>query len=99
MAECALAVSFAPLNTGFEVDVVSRKRMSEHLLAEPVVCEDGKDEKETLLFVDCGSLLPSYEMCIRDARGFEVNERCLRHDLSSRAKRDAGLFPESGCHS
>jgi fatty-acyl-CoA synthase len=76
MAECALAVSFAPLNTGFEVDVVSRKRMSEHLLAEPVVCEDGKDEKETLLFVDCGSLLPSYEMCIRDARGFEVNERC-----------------------
>src|SRR5690606_1975990 len=36
MAECALAVSFAPLGGGLSVDRVQKKPMAESLLARPV---------------------------------------------------------------
>jgi fatty-acyl-CoA synthase len=82
MAECALAVSFAPLQTGIHVDRVHKHPMAERLLAEPV--HNGEVGIEAQLeFVDCGEVLPSYEFAIRDASGKDLPDRhcgrvCLR---------------------
>jgi fatty-acyl-CoA synthase len=82
MAECALAVSFAPLESGIRIDRVHKQPMAERLLAEPV--EDGAVGIEgTLEFVDCGEVLPSYEFAIRDTDGNDLRDRqcgrvCLR---------------------
>lgn len=82
MAECALAVSFAPLGAGISVDRVYKHRMADRLLAEPV-CADGVDPQDVLEFVDCGDVLPSYEFAIRDDDGNDLPDRhcgrvCLR---------------------
>lgn len=81
MAECALAVSFAPLGGGLSVDRVQKKPMAESLLARPVTGPAGPIDQ--LEFVDCGEVLPSYEFSIRDEAGRELPERhcgrvCLR---------------------
>ncbi len=80
MAECALAVSFAPLGDGFHIDRVGKRAMSEQLLAQPAEAGDASDVLE---FVDCGDVLPSYEFAIRDADGRDLPDRhcgrvCLR---------------------
>lgn len=72
MAETALAVSFVPLNEGFSVEVVDRQRMENDLVACPAAREE---EGKTLTFVDCGKVLPSYEMKVLNARGEELGER------------------------
>jgi fatty-acyl-CoA synthase len=82
MAECALAVSFAPLGVGFHVDRVHKRPMSEQLLALPLDDADVGLE-DVLEFVDCGDVLPSYEFAIRDAAGHDLPDRhcgrvCLR---------------------
>lgn len=74
MAECALAVSFAPLDHGIDVDIVNRKLMADDLVAQSL-SGPARSELDTLSFVDCGVLLPSYEMSFRDENGNEVPER------------------------
>ncbi|MEQ8858168.1 MAG: fatty acyl-AMP ligase [Pseudomonadales bacterium] len=80
MAECALAVSFAPLGSGFHIDRVRKRAMSDQLLAEPA---GEADPSDVLEFVDCGDVLPSYDFAIRDASGRDLPDRhcgrvCLR---------------------
>ena len=70
MAECGLAVSFAPLKQGAHVDAVDRTRIAES--GEAVPCASGKSP---LLLVDCGAVLPSYEFRICDGQGRELAER------------------------
>lgn len=82
MAECALAVSFSSLGTGFHVDQVDKQRMARELLAEPrPLAKPGSED--VLEFVDCGEVLGSYELAVRDARGEDLPDRhcgriCLR---------------------
>ncbi|MCP5145532.1 MAG: fatty acyl-AMP ligase [Gammaproteobacteria bacterium] len=82
MAECALAISFAPINTGIAIEAVKKDVMSAK--GEVLLADDGDIENDnTLIFVDCGKLMPSYEMSIRDDAGNELGDRicgriCLR---------------------
>lgn len=74
MAECALAVSFAPLHTGIRIDRVNKHLMADQLLAEPAP-EHRVGNEDILEFVDCGDVLPSYQFAIRDAAGNDLPDR------------------------
>ena len=82
MAECALAVSFAPLAFGIHVDRVLKRPMAERLLAQPAAA-GAFGVEDVLEFVDCGEVLPSYDFTIRDMDGRDLPDRhcgrvCLR---------------------
>ncbi|MCX8048137.1 MAG: fatty acyl-AMP ligase [Methylohalobius sp.] len=70
MAECSLAVTFAPLGQGLKVDRVDAERLATE--ARAVSPAAGSRESE---FVDCGRLLPGFELKILDVEGREVAER------------------------
>jgi len=72
MAECSLAVSFAPLAQGLEVDYLDADALARERRAEPVA--DGSDSRVTE-FVNCGRPLPDYEVEIRDEAGKVLPER------------------------
>jgi len=71
MAECVLAISFAPLDLGLSVDYVDQDIMSTTGEARPV----DPDAHNVASYVDCGILLPGFEMSIQDREGNEVPER------------------------
>jgi len=68
MAECGLAISFAPLGEGLKVDHVDKDAMIETGVARQA-------EDNVLELVDCGAPLPSYETKICDADGNALPER------------------------
>lgn len=72
MAECSLAISFAPLDQGLMVDQVDSEALAESGLAQPV---DPIDEERVARFVDCGEVLPEYDLEIRDTAGDALGER------------------------
>ena len=88
MAECSLAVSFAPLAQGLEVDRLDADILAGSRRAEPV--SSGEESGPRTEFVNCGRPLPDYEVEIRDdtagSRGAQ-----LRHDLPARPKRHVRL--------
>jgi fatty-acyl-CoA synthase len=71
MAECSLAVTFAPLGQGLKVDRVDAERLA--IGGEAVPAPSGKGRVNE--FVDCGRLLPGFELKILDSEGREVAER------------------------
>lgn len=71
MAECVLAVSFAPMNLGLSVDHVDQRVMNETGKAVPV--DAGSQNVAT--YADCGVLLPGFEFSIRDDSNREVEQR------------------------
>jgi len=71
MAECVLAVSFAPLDLGLSVDHVDQDIMSRTGKAQTVPA----DSDNVAAYVDCGPVLPGFEYSIRDEHGNEVEER------------------------
>jgi fatty-acyl-CoA synthase len=71
MAECALAISFNPLGRGMNVDVVDAAVLATEGRAEPV----RDSATATSRFVDCGKLLPEFEVEVRDARGGSLADR------------------------
>jgi len=77
MAECSLAVSFAPLDQGLDVDYVDSDRLARQDEAVPM--EEGLGETRpgprTSPFVDCGAPLPGYAMEIRGENGLALPER------------------------
>jgi fatty-acyl-CoA synthase len=75
MAECVLAISFAPLGQGLDVDVVDRKLMAETGEARP----SSGDAMSTSAYVDCGKLLPGFEFSILDDNGVELSDRHCGH--------------------
>ena len=76
MAECSLAVSFAPLFRGLEVDRVDRDHLSERQVARAVQNEAGGEGPSSVSsFVKCGKPLPEYEVQIRDGQGNELGDR------------------------
>jgi fatty-acyl-CoA synthase len=75
MAECSLAVSFAPLGRGLEVDVVDSEHIARHGEAVPYASLPEAEASRPSEFVRCGSVLPGHEVEIRDSRGQAVPER------------------------
>jgi fatty-acyl-CoA synthase len=78
MAECALAISFAELGTGIGAIKVDKDQIS----TDGVVVERETSNEagtDTLTFVDCGKILPSFELNIRDDVGNNLpDHRCGR---------------------
>jgi fatty-acyl-CoA synthase len=72
MAECSLAVSFAPLAQGLEIDRLDAEALAQHRRAEPV---SGDSDVRATEFVNCGRPLPDYEVEIRGEDGEVVAER------------------------
>ncbi len=97
MAETTLAVSFAPLDTGVEVDVVDRRRMAEEHLAVSV--KDGIPENARG-FVACGRPLPEHVAEIRDDSGRALPERSIGRIFVKGPSVMAGYFeqPEATRH-
>jgi fatty-acyl-CoA synthase len=72
MAECSLAVSFAPLEQGLFVDRVDGDHLAEYQQALPT---NGKKQVRSNSFVNCGVPLPRYEVEIRDKQGKVLPDR------------------------
>ena len=75
MAECSLAVSFAPLNAGLNIDFVDGEYLSEHRQALPAETNTPQGAIRSNRFVDCGIPLPDYEVEVRDHNGRKLPER------------------------
>lgn len=73
MAECSLAVSFAPMGKGFQIDRVDGERLGHERRALPL---NNRDESRHISeFVRCGITLPDLELDIRDEQGGSLGER------------------------
>ncbi|MGD8497778.1 MAG: fatty acyl-AMP ligase [Chromatiales bacterium] len=76
MAECSLAVSFAPLSQGIEVDLIDADYLAENHVALPLnSVPDQSDSSRGRSFVVCGTPLAEFEVEIRDDSGEPVEER------------------------
>ncbi len=75
MAECALAVSFAPLDQGLAVDEVDRHHLSAYREALPFRTGGEDGASATNSFVNCGAPLPDMDVEIRDEQGRALPER------------------------
>lgn len=64
MAECTLAISFSPLNTGFTTHHIDADHLSEHHRA--LLLSENDTEGRGRHFVNCGVPLPNFEVEIRD---------------------------------
>ena len=76
MAECSLAISFIGLDEEVRTDCVDAQQMQEKAIAAPVDPEEAaRNDLRVARYVDCGTLLPSFEISIRDEEGREIPER------------------------
>ena len=73
MAECSLAVSFAPLMDGHATDCVDGDHHADHQEALPIA--DMEEPGRQRCFVDCGKPLPEYRVEIRDDAGNVLPDR------------------------
>ncbi|MEJ2201873.1 MAG: fatty acyl-AMP ligase [Desulfuromonadaceae bacterium] len=71
MAECSLAVSFAPLDQGLVIDRIDAHGVTDLGIALPAQ-QDSAEYKE---LVFCGAALPGHEIQIRDERGQALPDR------------------------
>jgi fatty-acyl-CoA synthase len=74
MAECSLAVSFAPLERGITMDRVDTDRLAQEGLAVAVDDDTGRAERVSA-FVNCGTPLADYEVQVRDEEGHPLPDR------------------------
>lgn len=75
LAECTLAVSFAPVGTGIEVDVVDEKKLAVENLAYPVAKATKGGTENAREIVDCGVPIPGYQIGVRDPDGQDLEDR------------------------
>jgi fatty-acyl-CoA synthase len=71
MAECSLAVSFAPLAATVDTDAVDSDALADQRVARPADAHSRAVNR----FVNCGSVLPGHRVEIRDAAGRRLPER------------------------
>ncbi len=71
MAECVLAISFAPLDKGLSIDYVDQDIMTSSGEAAPI----DPLAPNVASYADCGLLLPGFELSIRDKNGCDTGER------------------------
>ena len=75
LAEATLAVSFAPVGRGIEVDVVDEIKLAhQNEAVAPTTNSDGT-EPVGREFVDCGVPMPDYELQIRDEDDQPMEDR------------------------
>ncbi len=72
MAECALAVSFAPVGGGMQIDYIDGELLSE--TGEALPLEEGASTRRKG-FINCGAPLPGFEVEVRDDDGRVLPER------------------------
>lgn len=75
MAECSLAISFAPIGQGLIIDTVDAEALADQGQARPA--EDDADR--VARFVECGVVLPEYDFEIRDDDDQSLAERQVGH--------------------
>ena len=75
MAECALAVSFAPLGQGVDVDHVDSDALAEEQKALPLHPNRVNGTAASTKFTNCGAPLPGFDVEIRDDQGRVLPER------------------------
>ena len=75
MAECSLAVSFAPLGQGADVDYVDGTALAEEQKALPLHPNQRSTTVRSNAFTNCGAPLPGYEVEVRDDQGQVLPER------------------------
>ncbi len=73
MAECSLAISFAELEEPIKVDTVNADHLAD--TNEAVPASHDTTGIRTRSFVDCGRLLPGYEIEVRDKDGHVLDDR------------------------
>ena len=73
MAECSLAVSFAPLGNGLQLDRVASEHLATH--SEALPAEAAAEPSRVNTYVNCGTHFPNHEIEIRDLRGRRLPER------------------------
>ena len=73
MAECSLAISFAPLDEPFAVDEVDADHLSR--TGEAIPASELTEPGRTRQFALCGEPLPGYQIEIRDGAGERLPER------------------------
>ena len=71
MAECVLAVSFAPLEQGLSIDYVDQDAMTSTGKAVPL----DPSGSRVAAYADCGPVLPGFEFSIRDGQNNELEQR------------------------
>lgn len=98
LAEATVAVSFSPLNKGFQVDVVNSDIMRVQQKAVPA--DASTEERNRRALIACGEAIPGHEMKICDDAGNEVADRVVgrilfRGDSVSPGvlDREAGILP------
>jgi fatty-acyl-CoA synthase len=76
MAECSLGISFAPLGQDLSIDYIDAEHLQSNGEARPVDPETASDDGVRVArYVDCGIMLPTFEVSIRDEQGEELPER------------------------
>ncbi len=76
MAECSLAISFAGLDETISIDHVDSECMQHAGVAQAVDLQESmRAGRHVTRYVDCGRLLPSFEVSIRDESGRPLPER------------------------
>jgi fatty-acyl-CoA synthase len=73
MAECSLAISFAPLGKGLENDRIDADELMNS--GKAISVHNGSCRGETKELVFCGSVIPGHEIEIRDEQGNKLPER------------------------
>lgn len=75
LAESTLAISFAPIDTGIEVDAIVKRDYSLTGMAKPGA--PANDSQDVRPFVFCGEVMPGHELAIRDQEGNDLPDRVI----------------------
>ena len=77
MAECSLAVTFAPIDLGVEIDEIDAEHLSAQQEALPVSSGSVENSSvcRTKKLVNCGIPLPGHEIVVRDEQGQVLPDR------------------------
>ncbi len=90
LAESTLAVSFAPLNTGFEVDRVDKQELARTGRAVPATTDTPTEDARS--FVLCGKAMPEHELAIHDDSGKSLPDRHIGRVLVKGPSVMTGFF-------
>ncbi len=92
LAESTLAVSFAPLNSGFQVDRVDKQELARTGRAVPAA--DHVKSENARSFVFCGRAMPEHELAIRDQNGKTLPDRQIGRVLVKGPSIMTGFFQD-----